>query len=216
MSTDGHTPDTSATAVAGSPGGSAQRARLFCLLDPRWAIRLPALRAHFAADPGVAVLVERRMQNRLQHHPRPVGPTRRRAPVAERDVAQALPAEMRGDARYLRLVQPLAPLRRTHENTDIVALVAKTVALEPEATSELWWRVSARVLARLAQASGRVPDASAAAAVLGRILDEAPGYDPAREPLTGWLDAVVDHFARDRLADMLLPLPPARGQHVDN
>jgi hypothetical protein len=30
------------------------------------------------------------------------------------------------------------------------------------------------------------------------MLDEAPGYDPAREPLSAWLDALVDGFARER------------------
>lgn len=129
-------------------------------------------------------------------------------------MARALPSELRVDARHLRLVQPLAPLGRTHEHTDTLALVAKSVAMEREATSELWWRVSPRVLARLALCSGRVPDASAAGAVFGRILDEAPDYDPTREPLTGWLDAVVDRFARERLSDMLLTLPAARDRHA--
>jgi hypothetical protein len=135
--------------------------------------------------------------------------------VAERDVTRAVPPEFRIDARHLRLVQPLAPVSRTHENTDLLALVARTVALEPEATSELWWRVSPRVLARLALCGGRIPDAGAARAVLGRILDEAPGYDPAREPLTAWLDTVVDRFARERAADSLLTLPPPADRDVD-
>jgi hypothetical protein len=204
MPTDGRTPDTSETAV----WGPAERARLFWLLDPGWAEPLlPALRAHFAPDPLVAVLVERRTPNDGRPPLVTSGRIGRRAPVAERDAARALPAELRVDARHLRLVQPLAPLRRTHEDTDILALVAKTVALELEATSELWWRVSPRVLARLALCTGRDPDASAARAMLGRILDEAPGYHPAREPLTDWLDAMVDRFARERAAHTLLSVP---------
>ena len=208
---EGRLSNTSALVRASSRERSAEPSRLFCLLEPGWAHRLlPALRAHFATDPLVAVLVERRLQTGLPPHPPTSAPPRRRAPVAERDVARALPAELRGDARHLRLVQPLAPLGRTHENTRTLALVAKTVAMEPEATSELWWRISPRVLARLARWTGRAPDAGAAGAMLGRILDEAPDYDPERERLTGWLDAVVDRYARERLADMLVTPPPAR------
>jgi hypothetical protein len=204
MPTDGRTSDTSETAVL----GAAERVRLFCLLDPGKAdLLLPPLRAHFAPDPLVAVLVERRTPNDGRPPPVPSRRIGRRAPVAERDAARVLPAELRVDARHLRLVQPLAPLRRTHEDTDILALVAKTVALEPEATSELWWRVAPRVLARLALCTGRAPDAGVARAMLGRILDEVSRYHPAREPLTDWLDAVVDRFARERAAHMLLAAP---------
>jgi hypothetical protein len=208
MPTDGRIPEASGSATRGAP---ADHARLFCLLDPGWADRLlPGLRAHFARDPLVAVLVERRAPSSGWHRPE----ARRRAPVAERDAARALPAELREEARHLRLVQPLAPLGRTHEDADIVTLVAMTIAMEPEATSELWWRISPRVLARLELSGGQLPDAGAAGAILGRILDEAPGYDPARQPLPRWLDDVVDRLARERAADTLCTRAVAPGQPV--
>ena len=47
------------------------------------------------------------------------------------------------------LVQRMEPLRRTHEDTGTTDLVRKCLAVNPEAVSELWWRVSERVLTRL-------------------------------------------------------------------
>ena len=77
-------------------------------------------------------------------------------------------------------------------------LVGKCLAVEPEAVSELWWRVSERVLARLRPRLGQVAVEHAGREMLGRILDELSGYQAEREPLAAWLDAVVDRYAEDR------------------
>jgi hypothetical protein len=172
------------------------RARLVYLIDPGWGdALLPALRDHFAREPQVAVLVERRGEAAAAP---PADPTHRvhRAPVAERDAARSLPPELRLGAGHLRLVQPLAPVGRAHEDTDLRELVARTLALEPAAAAELWWRIAPRVLARLELGLGTVPGGSSARVLLGRILDELPGYDPAHERLTVWLDRLVDRYAR--------------------
>ena len=167
-------------------------AHLYCLVDPRAAAPLlSAVREHFASAPEVTVLVERR---EAQHPALPPEAGVRRAPVAERDAARLLPARLRDHAGRLRVVQPLAPLRRSHEDTDILDLIAQSVALEPEATSELWWRIAPRVLARLELRLARAADPDSARSVFGRVLDELPGFDPARDRLPAWLDAVVDRY----------------------
>src|SRR4051794_17161391 len=201
MPTDGRVPDTSPSKLAGRGlwrPSSAERARLVCLVHPQRAtVLLPALRGQFAREPLIEVLVERR---RPTGQMRPADPSRapmRRAPVAERDAVLALPPELRHEAPHLRLVQPLAILGRTHEDTDIGALVASTLAMDPDATSELWWRVWPRVLARLELTLGRNPDLRTARSVLGRILDELPTYDAASASLTTWLDRVADRYAEE-------------------
>jgi hypothetical protein len=178
MPTDGRAPSSPAAA------------RLFYLVDPGADGEiLPSLRCHFEPERRVAVLVERRRAASP-----PESRRHRRAPVAERDPARGLPAELRHAARDLRLVQPMAPLGRAHEDSDLDVLVARAVALDPGATSELWWRLAPRALARLAGSA----DGGAPPALLGWILDELPGYDAARGPLARWLDAAVDRFAAER------------------
>lgn len=176
-----------------------ERARLFCLVVAERAdLLLPPLREHFAGDPLITVLVERRTASGPQRLLDPAGHTHRRAPVAERDPVRVLPPELRDEAHHLRLLQRMEPLSRTYEDTATEDLVGKCLAMEPEAGSELWWRVSERVLARLRLRLGDLAAEGAARGVLGRILDELPDYEPEREPLTAWLDAVVDRYALAR------------------
>jgi hypothetical protein len=173
--------------------------KIFYLVPPdRAASLVEPLREHFAGEPGVAVLVERRA---VGGSTRAQEPVRSRAPVAERDPARALPPELRREARHLRLVQPMEPLRRTYEDVEIRELVGCSVAGEPEAVSELWWRISERMLARLRLAIGVFAAERATSQMLGRVLDELPGYDAERQPLNAWLDRVVDRFCAERLPD---------------
>ncbi|MEA2495310.1 MAG: hypothetical protein QOJ29_3221 [Thermoleophilaceae bacterium] len=182
---------------AGRP--NAEDPRLFCVVRAdRADALLPPLRAHFADDPLVAVVVERRRPNGIRRLLDPVGEAHHRAPIAERDPVRVLPPALRHEARHLRLVQRMEPLRRTHEDTDMADLVGKCLAVEPEAVSELWWRVSERVLARLRLRLAQLAAEDAARHILGRILDELAGYQAEQEPLTAWLDAVVDRYAEDR------------------
>ena len=160
--------------------------RIFCLVPPERAdTLLDRLRTHFAGQPQVSVLVERRAADR--------------GPVAERDPARALPPELRPEARHLRLVQPMEPVRRTYEDSPLDELIERSVAGDAEAVSELWWRISERVLARLRLAIGVFAAERATSEVLGRVLDELPGYDAARQPPSAWLDRVVDRYCAERL-----------------
>jgi hypothetical protein len=180
--------------------GVAPTPFLFCLVPAERAdALLEPLREHFAHDPHVAVLVERRA-------PGPQRPSwapgddhaHRRAPAAERDVIRALAPELRRQARHLRFVQRLEPVNERHQDTSTPDLVAAIRTGEPEAASELWWRVAERVQmrlrARLAQtATAPRPERG----ILGRILDELDDYDPYERPLLGWLDDVVDRYAAE-------------------
>ncbi len=179
-------------------GSNPERARIICLVAAERAEELlPALRDHFAREPQIAVVVERRTSARdLLPHERG-GQIHRRAPVAERDPRRSLPPEFHHEAAHLRLVQRMEPLRRTYEDTDTADVVAKSLAMDPEAVSELWWRVAERVLARLTLRLGPLTADGAARDMLGRILDELPAYQAEREPLTAWLDAVVDRYAHE-------------------
>lgn len=173
-------------------------ASLFLLVDPRSAhALLPPLHHHFRPESRIAVLVERRTAGeQAPDAPRGDRP-RRRAPVAVRDAVRALPPALRLAARDVRLVQPMPPLGRTHMDSDLGALVTGAVAMDPEATAELWWRIAPRVLGRLGLQVGDAAAAAAVPSLLGCILDELAAYDPARAPLAAWLDATVDRYAGD-------------------
>ena len=178
---------------------SEKRPHLVCLVPPEKAdVLLSPLREHFAADPLVTVVVERRVPSDTPRVVDRLGEGQRRAPIAERDAVRALPPELRHEAQYLRFVQRMEPLRRTHEDTDMSDLVDGCLANDPEAVSELWWRVSERVLARLGLRIGEHEAADSTRQMLGRILDELPGYQPQRESLPAWLDTVVDRYAEER------------------
>jgi hypothetical protein len=174
-------------------------ARIFCLVAPERAdALLDPLTEHFAGEPEVAVIVERRGRSRFAPPEPP--PVQRRAPVAERDPARAVPPELRPETPHLRLVQPMETVRRVHETTSLDELVRRSIGTEPEAVSELWWRIGDRVLTRLRLRAGPYVADRSTSRLLGRILDELPGYDPHRQPLAEWLDAVVDRFAIDAAA----------------
>ena len=165
-----------------------QRARVFCLVAAEQAdVLLAPLREHFAGEPEVEVRVERRPA------------TRAARPMAEGDPGGAIPPVLRRAAPHLRLVQPMEPVRRTYEDAGLPELIDRSVAADPEAVSELWWRVSERVLSRLRASIGVFAAERATSQVLGRVLDELPAYDAERQPLSAWLDVVVDRYCAERL-----------------
>ena len=165
--------------------------RLIYLVSADRADELGRLRERLADDPEVEVVVDRRERRRTT--PPRSQALRRRAPVAERDPARVLP-DLPADG--VRLVQPLEPVGRVHEATSLDELVTRSLAAEPAAVSELWWRTGERVMTRLRLLVGRRRAERSTSQVLGRILDELPAYDPDDELLDEWLDDVVDRFAR--------------------
>jgi hypothetical protein len=175
-------------------------AYLFCVVPRERAdALLGPLREHFAHDPRVEVLVERREPDGHRRPPDPETDRERRALVVIRDILRSLPAELQDEARHLRFVQRLGVVRGTHQDAGTAKLVDQIRAGDPEAVSELWWRFFERVHLRLRQRLGdAAADQAAARDVLGRILDELDGYDAANTPLAAWLDAVVDRYADER------------------
>jgi hypothetical protein len=106
-----------------------------------------------------------------------------------------VPSDLAQDG--VRLVQPLPPVAREHEATGLEELVALSLADEPGAVSELWWRLGGRATARLRLRVSAHRADQVTSPLLGRVLDELPGYDPVKTTLDAWLDAVVDRFAAD-------------------
>jgi hypothetical protein len=178
-----------------------QRPYIFCLVPPERADELLGpLRRHFANDPYVAVLVERRAEE-PKARIAPAGEERhRRAPVAPRDLLRALPPSLQQETGNLRFVQRMEPLGRRHQQTPTRGLVAAIRAGDPEAASELWWRTNERVRSRLRTRLGDVAGARAEGGVLGRILDALDGYEEDGLPFSIWLDGVVDRYAAEQLA----------------
>ena len=176
---------------------------IFCLVPPERADDLLApLRRHFAGNRTLQVIVERRREEAPP--PRFLAPAEQRhhrAPVAERDLAGSLPAQLRGEAGVLRFEQRMRPLGRVHQATPTDELAVAVRAGDPDAASELWWRCHERVRMRLRARLGDVEAAAAELALLGRILDALSTYqaEPDR-PFTAWLDDVVDRFAAERPA----------------
>ena len=174
---------------------------IFCLIPPNRADELLApLRRHYADDPALEVLVERRRGADTPRFLAPNEPRHRRAPVAQRDLSDSLPDRYRDEADALRFEQRMQPLGGQHQGTSIDDLAAAVRAGDPDAASELWWRVNERVRMRLRARLGEVEGPRAEGKILGYILDEIAGYehDPDRA-FTAWLDEVVDRFAADRL-----------------
>lgn len=82
---------------------------------------------------------------------------------------------------------------------DILELIRRSIAAEPEAISELWWRISEPTLTRLRAAIGVFAAEREASQVRGRVLDALPGYEPAGKPLDVWLDLIVDRYCAERI-----------------
>jgi hypothetical protein len=180
--------------------GVAPTRFLFCLVPAaRAGNLLEPLREHFADDPHVAVLVERRAPDVARPAWVPGGNSHphRRAPAAERDVIRALPPQLRKQASHLRFVQRLEPVSERHQDTSTPDLVTAIRSGDPEAASELWWRVAERVQMRLRARLGDTAAATAERRMLGRILDELDDYDQQEHPLPVWLDGVVDRYAAE-------------------
>ena len=175
---------------------------IFCLIPPERADDLLVpLRTHYAGDPALEVLVERRRGSDTPRFLAPVEQRHRRAPVAQRDLARSLPERYRDEADALRFEQRMMPLGGVHQGTSTDDLVTAVRNGDPGAASELWWRVNERVRTRLRARLGDVEGPRAEGKILGRILDEIDDYehDPDRA-FSAWLDDVVDRFAADRLA----------------
>ena len=162
---------------------------------------LEPLRRHFAGDPDVEVIVERRAEHRrsgvddrlLRGLAKPGA--ERRAQVLPRRLPP-LPPELEDHAGALRVVQRLTPVRSGLEHLDIEDVMRRAQAGDRDAPTEVYWRTYERVHRRL---SMHLPDPHeadrAVKGVYGDVFDRIGEFDPSETQLHTWLDRVVDDHA---------------------
>jgi GrpB-like predicted nucleotidyltransferase (UPF0157 family) len=143
------------------------------------------LRAHFASDDRVHVIVERRKRERRasargglpsrsaaeEQSDRRSGSDRRR-PQLQRWTVDVLPPHLQRRANGVRFVQRMLPVTGGLSNMDIEDIVAQVRRGNAEAPTELYWRVYASIHSRLCVLLGDPESADNAAPTgFGRILD---------------------------------------------
>jgi hypothetical protein len=192
----------------------ATSASVYCLIPPELAGELlEPLREHFAADPAVDVIVDRRIGHRRS------GVDRRSLMVASPDVVQKrsgvdrrrlagrrapqiprnleLPAEAAVHADRIRFAQRLTALSGGTIELSMHELILRIQQGDPEAPTEFYWRLFERVYSRLSTALGRYarPDEHMAA-TFGVLLDHVHEWMPGAErSFDDWLYSVLDAHA---------------------
>lgn len=158
---------------------------IYCLVPERLKEELLGdLRAHYASDDRVHVIVDRRLGERRKSargglpsrsaaedsEDRRSGRDRRR-PVLPRWF-DALPPALAARAEGVRFVQRMLPVSGSLTGAGVEEIVAAVRAENPEAPTELYWRVYERIHSRLCVLLGN-PEAAdkAAPTAFGRVLD---------------------------------------------
>jgi hypothetical protein len=193
----------------------AHQASVYCLIPRALESELlEPLRAHYADDPRVEVIVEQRVGPRRsgidrralnleapETDRRRSGRDRRqradrRAPQIPRELAP-LPPPFDAHADRIRWAQRLAPVSRGTESLPLPELIAAIHAGDPGATTEFYWRMFERVYSRLRQQLGRYtnPDGHMPR-TFGRLLDELEHYR-VEDSFDEWFYGVIDEFAVD-------------------
>ncbi len=175
---------------------------VYLLIPPHLEAELLApLRAHFAGDEHVEVVVERRTSERRPGVDDRIlrdlskQQTERRAQTLPRGIP-ALPPELEHHAGELRVVQRLSPVRATMADLPLLDVVELAQAGDPEAPSEILWRTHERVSRRLAAHEGGADEVERAIKpTYGHIFDRIGEFDPDVLSLDAWLDRIVDEQA---------------------
>ncbi len=194
-----------------------QRQFLYCLIPSELAPELHApLRDHFAGDPGIEVVVDRRSRERraaperrtIEDEPSDAAEQRRirspsgrrvgerRATVMELDHAPPLPPAAGWNAEELTFVERLEPSSEHAEEIDTARLVTAFQDGDQEAFTELYIRYFDRVYAYLQMLVGDSGAAEAAThAAFVEVLDGLADYERGRQPFRAWLFAAVRRAA---------------------
>jgi RNA polymerase sigma-70 factor (ECF subfamily) len=180
------------------------------------------LRRHFAGDPGVEVVVERRGDERRDGGDRrggarscasPAGERRRFGAgegrrIAERRAAlvavdaPVLPRRVRAQAQRLVFVERFEPSGRVAEDADTARLVVRIQSGERDAFALLYMRYFDRVYAYLRLVVRDRQDAEdLTQQVFLDILDALPAYRARGQPFRAWLftiarNAAISHLRR--------------------
>jgi RNA polymerase sigma-70 factor (ECF subfamily) len=195
---------------------------VYCLIPRDLAPKLhEQLRRHFAADPWVDVIVERRGTerrggaDRRADSPRPgvsSGAERRRIRarqgrrVGERRAelvlvdGPALPRRARGCADRVVFVERLEPLGLAAEDLDSARLVARIQAGERSVFAELYMRYFDRVYSYLAIALHDPHEAEdAAQQTFLSVMGALPSYERREQPFRAWLFTIARNAAIQRI-----------------
>jgi RNA polymerase sigma-70 factor (ECF subfamily) len=187
----------------------------YCVVPRALAPRLhAALRTHFASDPDVEVIVERRGPDRRAPGDRRTaseqmgaGDRRRVYALEGRRVADRrgrtvlvpgapLPRRARPYADRLQFVERLQPSRREAEDLDTARLVARIQAGDRDAYALLYLRYFDRVYGYLRVMLRDAHDAEDAAQdVFAKVFEALPGYQRRSQPFRAWLFVVVRNLA---------------------
>ena len=167
---------------------------IYCLVPEQLKDELLGdLRAHYASDDRVRVIVDRRQGERRasargglpsrsaeeEREDRRSGRDRRR-PVLPRWF-DALPPRLAERAEGVRFVQRMLPVSGRLSSAEVEEIVAEVRAGNPEAPTELYWRVYERVHSRLCVLLGDAESADRAApTAFGRVLDAIEDDDGGR------------------------------------
>jgi RNA polymerase sigma factor (sigma-70 family) len=195
--------------------GSERRSVLYCLVPRELSGELhDDLRHHFAGDPDVEVVVERRRRDRrdgaerrTRDEPRD-GPDRRRIRnadgrrVGERRAPQvdaeapSLPASAQPHAARLVFVERLEPSSEDAEDLDSARLVTDFQAGDAEAFESLYMRYFDRVYAYLRVLLKDAHEAEdGTQQVFIKVFEALPRYERRGQPLRAWLFTIVRNHA---------------------
>jgi RNA polymerase sigma-70 factor (ECF subfamily) len=205
----GREPSANDAAPAGRPV-------VYCLIPRDLAPKLHELvRRHFADDPLVAVVVERRDRERRRGADRRKAVPARSAEaerrriravegrrVGERRAAlvtvdgPSLPRRVREHAERLVFVERIEPADLAAEDADTARLVAQIQAGDRDGFAVLYMRYFDRVYGYLRLVLRDPTSAEDATQhVFTQVIDALPRYERRRQPFRAWLFTVVRHHA---------------------
>jgi RNA polymerase sigma-70 factor (ECF subfamily) len=198
---------------------------IYCIVPRGLADRLhEPLRRHFAGDPKVEVIVERRTRRRRRNDerraqaapskwPEPAGDERRRVRATggrragERRVEAVpvapprdLPRRLRRYAEDLAFVERIAPSQLREEDQLAARLVARAQAGDPAAFSEIYTRYFDRVFGYMKVALRDYHEAEdQTQQVFADLLAGLAKYERRKQPFRAWLFTVTRNRAVDAL-----------------
>lgn len=208
--------------------GAERRVITYCLLPRDLAGKLhEPLREHFAGDPAVEVIVERRRSERravperrerlgsLLAQPAERRRVRNRAGrrAGDRRAAQVpagssdlLPERARSYADWITFVEVCEPADSYIEDQQTARLVTRIQSGAADEFASLYMRYFDRVYSylKLALNDARAAE-DATQQVFNDVIQALPGYDCGGQPFRAWLVA----FARSRAIERLAPLEAA-------
>lgn len=205
----------------GGSGGFEKRRVVYCLIPPELAPKIhDLLRRHFADDPNLEVIVERRGRERRKRADRRARPAKRpvraerrqiRSPTGRRmgerraalvpvDEAPPLPRRARRYAPQLTFVARLEPSTQQAEDVDTARVVARYQSGDREAFATLYTRYFDRVYGYLKivlKDSHEAEDATQQ--VFMHVFEALASYERRSQPFRAWLFIAVRNYAIQHL-----------------